>query len=108
MDFFPVQVMLPGLPLILWSDEVFKEIGNSLGLFCEVDNSYYDYGYMGVARILVRMDLSKELAKSIIIRKGPAIFYKPLHYKGIHFKCGRWHIHGHLANECPLSNKRKV
>jgi hypothetical protein len=32
-----VWVHLPGLPLIFWSDDVFKEIGNTIGYFYEVD-----------------------------------------------------------------------
>jgi hypothetical protein len=35
------------LPVILWFEEVFKEIGNLLGLFYITDNSFRDIGYRG-------------------------------------------------------------
>jgi hypothetical protein len=54
----PVWVCLPGLPLILWSKEVFKEIGNALGFFYEANSSYKSSGYMGMAHILVGLKLS--------------------------------------------------
>jgi hypothetical protein len=43
-----VWVFLPSLPLILWSEEVFKEIRNSLGFFYEAHTSYKTLGYMGM------------------------------------------------------------
>jgi hypothetical protein len=46
------------------------EIGNALQIFYEVDKSYCEYGYMGMAQILVEMDLTRGLADSIIIKKG--------------------------------------
>lgn len=39
VDHYPVWVRLTGLPLVLWSDEVFVENGNALGIFYEVDKS---------------------------------------------------------------------
>ena len=59
-----------GLPLILWLNEVSMEIGNDLQIFYEVDKSYCEYGYMGMAQILVEMDLKRGLSDSIIIKKG--------------------------------------
>jgi hypothetical protein len=49
MDYYLIWVRLLGLPLILWSDEVFNKIGNSLGLFYKADNSYRDTRNMGMA-----------------------------------------------------------
>jgi hypothetical protein len=102
LDFTPGLGKDVRAPLILWSEEVFKEIGNSLGLFYEEYTSFYDSGYMGMARILVGLDLSKGLVDSIIIRKGPAIFYQALDYEGIPFKCGQCHEYGNLAKDFSL------
>jgi hypothetical protein len=84
------------------------EIGNALGIFYEVDKSYCDFGYMGMAQILVGMDLTKGLEDSITIRRGTKIFYQPINYEGIPFKCGRCHVHGHLATNCPFPNRRNL
>jgi hypothetical protein len=85
---------------MLWPDEVLKEIGNALGLFYDVDNSYKDSGYIGMARILVCLELSKGLANSIMIRKGPPIFSQSMNYGGISFKCGQCHFYGYLTKNC--------
>jgi hypothetical protein len=94
--------------LILWFEEVFKEIGNAFRFFYDADNSFHSLGYMAMARILVRLELSKSLVDSIMIQKEPTIFYQSLDYKGIPLKCGWCHEYGHLAKEYPLLNKRKV
>ena len=84
------------------------EIGNDLRIFYEVDKSYCEYGYMGMSQILVERDLKRGLADSIIIKKGLEILYQPIYYKAIPFKCGSCHVHGHLALECLLPNRRKL
>eukprot|EP01018_Ginkgo_biloba_P020280 Gb_31029 [translate_table: standard] len=46
MDYTLVWVKLPGLPIDFWWLEVFKEIGNALGIFLEADTSLLDSGQM--------------------------------------------------------------
>jgi hypothetical protein len=64
-----------------------KNLGIFIGLFYDVDNSYKASCYMGMARILVSLELSKRLTNSIMIRKGPTIYIQDLNYEGIPFKC---------------------
>ena len=70
MDFMPVWDKLSILPIILWLDEVFKEIENDLGLFYDVENLYKCFGCMGMLRIMNGLKLSKGMVDSIMIRKG--------------------------------------
>jgi hypothetical protein len=56
----PIWVKLTGIPQLL-DNEVFKEIGNSLGSFIEADMKFLD-SILSIAQILVGMDLCKGLA----------------------------------------------
>jgi hypothetical protein len=62
-----VWVKPPSLLLILWSDDLFREIGNSLGLFYKVEKYFHTSGYMGMAYILVGINLSTGLKDTITI-----------------------------------------
>lgn len=65
-----VQVCLLGFPLIFWLDDVFWEIGNKIKHFFEADNLFKDTGYMGMAQILVGLNVTKGLKDSIKISQG--------------------------------------
>lgn len=84
------------------------EIGNALGTFYEVDKSYCDSGYMGMARILVELDLKGSLADSMIIRRKSEIIHQSIDYEGIPFRCARCYVYGHLVAKCLLPNRRKI
>ena len=67
-DSMPVCVKLPNLPFELWSLDFFKLIGNTLGLFLEVDLSFLEPGVCFLGRVLVLLDLRKGLASEIGIK----------------------------------------
>lgn len=74
MDFVlvvAIWVWLPSLPLRFWFDELFKVIGNQLGLFYEVHTSYKKSSYMVMMRILVRLNLLLSLLYSSQFKLGP-------------------------------------
>jgi hypothetical protein len=96
----PVLVRLPGLPLILWFKKVFKEITNSLGFFYEDDSSYKTTGYMGMAQILVGINISGSLVDSITIQPGKNYYHQSLDYEGIPFRYGKHHSYGNLYKDC--------
>jgi hypothetical protein len=73
--FTPIWVRMQGNPLIFWFEEVFKDIGNSLSLFYEVDCSFQDNGNMGMTKVLLGLELSKGLENFIINEKGSTFFY---------------------------------
>ena len=99
MEYYPIWVRIPCLPLIRWLDEVFSEIGNALELFYEDDNYYREIGNMGMTRVLIGLYLTKNIPNSIFNRKGLSIFYHPLDYEEVPFKCGRYHIYRNLEEE---------
>jgi hypothetical protein len=88
--------------MLIWSDDVFKKIGNASGLFYEADNTYREMGNMRMVGLLIGLDLIKGLVGSIIIRKGLTIFYQPLDYEEIPFNCGICQVHMCFAKECTL------
>jgi hypothetical protein len=51
-------------------EDVFKEIGNSLGIFCEVDLSFKDNEHFEMEIILVGLGTSNVLAEELVIKKG--------------------------------------
>ena len=67
MDFALVWVCLLGLPIELWSSDVFRMIGNSLGMFVAADMSFKDFGLMVVAQILVSLYLRDGLTEKMEI-----------------------------------------
>jgi hypothetical protein len=75
-----VWVLLPGLPLILWLEEVFKYIGNSPGFFYEANISYKYFGYMGMDRILVGLKLFGGIFDSISIQFVKNTYHQILDY----------------------------
>jgi hypothetical protein len=96
------------LHLFLCLKEVSMEIGNSLGIFYEVDLYSHESRYTGLARTLIGLDLRKGLAKSMEIQRGFDSFDQTIYYEGIPFRCVQCHIYGHLAIECNYSNYIKV
>jgi hypothetical protein len=48
LELFLVWVRILGLPLVLWLDEVFAEVGNVPKYFYEVNKSYLELRYMGM------------------------------------------------------------
>jgi len=78
MEYYPIWVRLPGLPLILWLDEVFSEIGNALELFYEDDNYYKEIWNMGMTRVLIGLYLTKHIPNSIFNRKRVIHFLSTL------------------------------
>jgi hypothetical protein len=91
-----VWVHIPGLPLIRWSKEVFEKIGNTLGTFYEVDLSFQETRYYGMARILVGLEVSKGLVVSMYIIREVDLLYLNLDFEGIPFRCVHFHYYGNL------------
>jgi hypothetical protein len=94
--------------LVLWSYEVFEEIGNDLNIFYEVVLSYRDLCYLSLSCILVGLDMCKEMVAYVYIRRGSKFFHLTIDYEGISFKCFHCHNYGHLALECSYTSLRKT
>lgn len=91
-EVFPVWVRAPGLPFFLWTEAVFKSIGNKLGTFLEADMSFLETKIQAMARILVNLDLSKGLGKSITLQYKDYLFEQILDYEHLPFRCHICHV----------------
>lgn len=107
MDEFPVWVRAPGLPIFLWTEAVFKTIGNTLGHFLEADMSFEETEDRAVARILVSLNPSRGLAKKVNLQYKDFVFEQVLDYEHLPFRCHICHEYGHLAKDCPMNRRRR-
>jgi hypothetical protein len=87
----PIWVHLPGILVDFWTKESFKEIGNVLGLFLDVDMSFESLREMFVARILVFLDVKEGWAEEFELVEGSMSYVQKLDYKGFSFRCRRCH-----------------
>lgn len=106
-DVFPVWVRAPGLPFFLWTEAVFKSIGNRLGTFMEADLSFMESKVRASARILTNIDTSKGLAKEITLQYRDYIYVQVLDYEHLPFRCHICHEYGHLAKRCSLIRRQR-
>lgn len=106
-DVFPVWVRAPGLPFFLWTESVFKAIGNRLGTYLEADMSFLKTKNRAMARILVSLNPSGGLPQTINLEYKEYLFEQLLDYEHLPFRCHICHEYGHLAKECPLSRRRR-
>lgn len=105
VDASPLWFCLPGLPLHLWMEDVFRHIGNALGTFLTFDKSHQTTGRMVYTRILVHMDTTDGLLEHINIQWMNSTRRQTLDYEGVPFRCRGCHKVRHLFNECPLNGK---
>lgn len=106
-DVFPVWVSAPGLPSFLWTEAVFKTIGNTLGYFLEADMSFLETKDRAMARILVSLNPSRGLAQKVNLQYKDYVFEQLLDYEHLPFRCHICHEYGHLAKDCPLYKRRR-
>lgn len=101
----PLWVIILGLPLHFWSEDIFRRIGNALSTYLEHDNSYLSSGNMSLAEILVHLDTREGLEEHITLHWKHYSHTQILDYEGVPFRCRRCHKVGHLYKECPLNKK---
>lgn len=106
-DVFPVWVRAPGLPPFLWTEAVFKTIGNTLGSYLEADMSFVETKNRVVARILVSLNQSRGLAQKVNLQYKDYVFEQILDYEHLPFRCHICHEYGHLTKDCPLHRRRR-
>lgn len=66
----PIWVRLPTLPLQFQAEEIFKVIGDDLGVYLDHDRTYQDIVCLALARILVHLDTIEGLVESYLLQMG--------------------------------------
>lgn len=106
-----VWVRLYSLPLDYWKTKSLSAIGNKLGHFVKAFEATRRKKYSSFARICVEMDLFGALLDEVILEVFNEKLVQIVDYEHIPFRCRKFHEHGHLFRDCPLSkieNKSKV
>lgn len=96
----PIWVRLPSLSLQFWGQEIFKVIGDDLGVYLDHDRTYQDTDCLEMARILVHLDTREGLVESYLLQMGDITCQEILDYEGIPFRCRKCHEVGHLYKDC--------
>lgn len=102
MGIGPIWVHLPGLPLQFWAEDIFRCIGDDMGVYLDHNRSYQDTGCMEIARILVHLDTKEGLVESNFLQMDEITRWQILNYEGIPFHCRRCHEVGNLYKDCSL------
>lgn len=77
-------------------EDIFKVVGNKLGLFLEVDMSFKETKSRIVAKILVKLDPRDGLAEKIDFYLQGYMHSKLIDYEKLPSQCHHCHEHGHL------------
>jgi hypothetical protein len=102
------RVLLPRCPLILWSLEAFKEIGNALGKFIYVDPKLLTGSDRRVGKLLVEVDLFGGLPNEIDIGWRGVVIQQGLDFLGVPFICIIYKDTGHLRFQCSGHRRLKL
>ena len=65
-----IWVLLRGLPLEIWNEQIFSLIGKDLGPFIRADISFQQSSVMTMAIILFNIDVTDGLTTEITIQKS--------------------------------------
>jgi hypothetical protein len=93
-------VLLPGLPLHLWTVAAMEAIGNSLGSFVSLDDSVMKAPSRKMGKILVEINIHEGLPEVMEIDWRGRRYVQKLDYLGIPFRCSYCHETGHLRKTC--------
>lgn len=96
----PLWIRIPRLPLQFWLDDVFRCIGDNLGIYLDHDRSYMETDSLAIARILVHLDTREGLVDSLRLQFQDIIRWQTIDYEGIPFQCIRCHKMEHLYKDC--------
>lgn len=103
----PLWVCLLGLPLQLWSEDIFRRIGNSLSTYLEFDKPYLSTIIMAFVRIWVHIDIRERLQEAcysaleeLHTNTNPGLWGDP-------FRCRSCHKVENLYKDFPLIGKAR-
>lgn len=110
LDFDPLKelqtrrhlwMLLPGFPLVLWTESILTGLANKLGTFVRSDKSSLFGMEKRVAQVMVEFDLNKGLPAEVEIIWGNHTFRQRLDYFGVSFRCFKCRCTGHVVARCP-------
>lgn len=86
--------------------EIFKVIGDDLGVYLDHDRTYQDTSCLALACIPVHLDTREGLVESYLLQMGDITRRQILDYEGIPFHYRKCHEVGHLYKHCPRISRQ--
>ncbi|KAK4428440.1 hypothetical protein Salat_1143600 [Sesamum alatum] len=97
----PVWAILPSLPLECWHPNALGKIGSRLGTPIAMDSLTMSMERVSYARILVKVDASKELVDQVeFVLPNGVTSKQPVVYEFTPKFCSECHCFGHLKDSC--------
>lgn len=105
----PVWVKLPGLPLDFWNPRALTKIVSKIGKPISTDKLTATKGRLLYARVLVEIDMSKKLVRSVAMNLPTGKFrVQPVEFEHEPKFCGNCKMFGHLTTACNVNKKASI
>lgn len=98
----PVWVQIPNLPLQLWNNKALSKIASKIGSPIQSDKLTQSKGRLSFARLLIEIDVSKELLNEVQIKvpDGSTLSHQVM-YEFVPKFCRACKAIGHQQDNCP-------
>lgn len=97
MNLVPIWVRFINLPLILWKEQFLSRIASHLGNPISTDQVTAKRGNFNYARLLIEIDISKEMPNSIDITLPDKVHKQEVYYERVPMHCALCGRIGHTA-----------
>jgi hypothetical protein len=91
-----------------WLTHSLEEIGDKLGKFILMDDSYKSCNGHSITHICVEVDISQGIFKFMELVIGNSSHTQILNYINFPFHYARCHHYGHILKECEKSFQKRV
>lgn len=99
---------IPGLPIVLWTEDILMGIANAVGRFVRLDKQNLHGIDRRYAKVMVELDTRGGLPGEIEIAWGQKVWKQTLDYFKIPFRCYSCKQLGHVRATCPSSYKHRI
>lgn len=89
------------LPYRLWTKKRIGVVVCRFGIPIEIDELTYGKNLMNFVRVLVKVDLTKELPKTLTFKQPKGTFEVRLEYENLPVLCNNCLKTGHMEQDCP-------
>lgn len=102
----PVWITLPGLPLDMWTDNMLNKIVSKIGVPISTDRLTATQDCLSYARVLVEVDVSKELIHSVTMNMiNNKVRVQEVEYEHVPKFCATCRVFGHSTIDCKITKR---
>lgn len=102
----PTWITLPSLPFVFWNAKALSKIASFVGKPLVSDGYTKDVKRISYARLLVEVDTTKPLVRSIPLHTAHGVINQVVEYEVEPKVCSSCHKLGHEAGKCPPKRNR--